>query len=230
MSVPRSGWPRKYVDRPQACLVCASAAWWNGWREVTRKHLVLFAHVEIQPEQRVHRAKCSKSKRGCSAPGWTVYPPGRYPYRRFDLDVVANAVATSAFDRDDEDRLPAFASIGRRYTCSGRTVSRWTHWIAELTDVEALARECIRMDPEGMPAATRPDTTNSRARAGWALAVLDRFAGLLETRAVLPRGSQPSLVRVLDDQRLRHGVRFPFRNHSPPLSKGADQTAPHGGG
>jgi hypothetical protein len=36
-------------------------------------------------------------------------------------------------------------------------------------------------------------------------------------------------VRILDDQRLRHGVRFPVRNLSPPLSSGAAQTAPHGG-
>jgi hypothetical protein len=46
---------------------------------------------------------------------------------------------------------------------------------------------------------------------------------------VLPRGIGPSLVRILDDQRLRHGSHFPPRNPSPPLSTGAMQTVPHGG-
>ena len=122
----------------------------------------------------------------------------------------------------------AVAVIGRRYACSGRSVSRWTHWIAGLTDVEALARECIRVDPDGMPAAARPDAIDGRARAGWVLAVFDRFAALLDKRGVLPLGSQPSLVRILDDQRLRHGVRFPVRPSSPPLSTGAAETASHG--
>ena len=138
-------------------------------------------------------------------------------------------MAQSAFDRDDEGRATAFASIGRRYLCSGRSVSRWTDWIAGLTDIEALASECIRIDPDGMPAAVRPGSIDSRARAGWALAVFDRFAELLDRRSVLPPGPQPSLVRILDDQRLRHGVRFPLRNLSPPLSAGAAETAPHGG-
>lgn len=165
---------------------------------------------------------------GCSAAGWTVYPAGRYPNRRFDLDVVANAVASNAFARDAEDRPQPLVSIGGHYACSGRTVARWTHWVLELTDIESLARDCIRIDPEGMPATVRGDAIGIRGRAGQALAVFDRFADLLEKRGVLPRSGQPSLVRILDDQRVRHGVRFPLRNLSPPLSLGAADTAPHG--
>jgi len=164
---------------------------------------------------------------GCSVAGWTVYPPGRYPCRRFDLDVVANAVASNAFARDVEGRPQSLVSIGGHYACSGRTVSRWTRWVVELTDVESLARDCIRIDPEGMPAAVG-HALGIRGGAGQALAVFDRFADLLEKRGVLPRGEQPSLVRILDDQRVRHGVRFPLRNLSPPLSLGAADTAPHG--
>lgn len=194
---------------------------------MSRRHLGRSRRVEIQPAQRLHRAKCSK--RDCSAPSWTVYPEGRFPDRRFELDVVAHAVAESAFERDAEGRVKAFASIARRYRCSGRSVSRWTDWVTGLTDIEVLARECVRIDPHGMPAAVRPDSVNKRARAGWALAVFDRFADLLEQRDVLPPGPQPSLVRILDDQRLRHGARFPLRNHSPPLSVGAAEIASHGG-
>lgn len=208
-------------------MVCGAEAWWNGWREVTGRHLGASGRVEIQPALQLHRAKCSKQD--CSAPGWTVYPAGRYPDRRFDLDVVAHAVGESAFDRDAEGRATAFASIARRYSCSGRSVSRWTDWVAGLTDIEALARECVRIDPDGMPAAGRPDSVAKRARAGWALAVFDRFAELLEQRSVLPAGPHPSLVRILDDQRARHGLRFPVRNLSPPLSPGAVEIAPHGG-
>jgi hypothetical protein len=123
----------------------------------------------------------------------------------------------------------AFAAIGRRYSCSGRSVSRWTSWVVEITDIEALARECARLDPDGMPVAVRPHSSDSRARAGWALAAFDRFATLLEQRGVLPAGPQPSLVRILDDQRVRHGLRFPVRNLSPPLSARAAKTAPHAG-
>lgn len=113
--------------------------------------------------------------------------------------------------------------------CSGQSVSRWTDWIAGLTDIEALARECTRIDPDGMPAAVRTDSIDSRAQAGWALAVFDRFAALLDKQSVLAPTSQPSLVRILDDQRLRHGVRFPLRALSPPLSAGAAKAALHGG-
>jgi hypothetical protein len=209
-------------------LIRADEAWWNGWRVVTCRHLEPAGRVQIEPEQWLHRATCSKPD--CSAPSWTVYPAGRYPDRRFDLDVVVGAVTASVFERDDSGRATAFASIGRRYVCSGRSVSRWTGWIAGLTDIDALAAQCIRVDAAGMPAAVRPEGTDSRARAGWALAVFDRFASLLEQRDVLPRGPPPSLVRILDDQRLRHGVRFPLRSLSPPLSKGAAETAPHGRG
>lgn len=226
MSVPCSWRSRKQIERPPPCWVCDSEAWWNGWREVSRQRLGPSGRVETQPGERLHRARCST--RGCPAPSWTVYPPGRYPGRHVDLDVVAHVVATSAFERDDEGRPIAFASIGRRFTCSGRSVSRWTGWVAGLTDIEALARECIRIDPDGMPAAARPDTIDRRARAGRALAVFDRFADLLEAHDIVPPARQPSLVRILDDQRLRHGVRFPIRNLSPPLSKGAAETAPHG--
>jgi len=228
MSLPRSRPPRKHEQRPPPCGICGAGAWWNGWREVMRRRLGTSGRVEIQPGERLHRAKCSR--RGCPAPGWTVYPACRYPDRRFELDVVAHAVAESAFDRDEQGRATAFAAIGRRYSCSGRSVSRWTGWVAQLTDIEALARECIRIDPEGMPAAVRPAATDSRARAGWALAVFERFADLLEKRNVLPCGRDPSLVRILDDQRLRHGAQLPLRALSPPLSIGAAETAPHGGG
>lgn len=227
MSVPRPQFPRKQPARPPVCPVCGSQAWWNGWREVTGRHLGPSGRVLTQPGQRLHRARCSKQD--CSAPSWTVYPPDRYPYRRFGLGVVVSAVATSAFGRDGEGRSVTWTAIGRGHSCSGRSVSRWAHWIGGLTDIDALARQCIRIDPEGMPAAARPDAIDSRARAGWALAVFDRFADLLERRGVLPRTDQPSLVRILDDQRLRHGVRFPLRGASPPLSTGAAETAPHGG-
>jgi hypothetical protein len=158
-----------------------------------------------------------------------VYPAGRYPDRRFELDVVVQAVAESAFEHDDAGRSVTFAETARRHACSARSVSRWTGWVAGLVDSECLARECIRVDPDGMPAGVRPDASDDRARAGWALAVFDRFAHLLEKKGVLPRGPEPSLVRVLDDQRLRHGVCFPLRSFSPPLSIGAAETAPHGG-
>lgn len=226
MSVPRSWRPGKHGDRPPPCPRCGSEAWWNGWREVTCRCLGSSGHVETQPGQRLHRATCSS--RDCPAPSWTIYPPGRYPYRRFGLDVVVSAVATSAFELDGDGRPVALEATGRRYTCSGRSVSRWTGWIAGLTDIEALARECSRIDPDGMPVATRLDAGHSRARAGRALAVFDRFAELLERRDVLARSGQPSLVRILDYQRLRHGVHFPLGSSSPPLSTGAAQTAVHG--
>lgn len=226
ISVPRSGLPRKYPDRPAPCRTCGTAAWWNGWREVTRRRLEPSGRVEIQPGQRLHRAKCSRED--CPAPSWTVYPPGRYPDRRFDIDVVAQAVAEGAFERDEEGRPTPFATIARRYSCSGRSASRWTCWVAGLTDIESLARECMRIDPDGLPAAVRPEATDSRAQAGWALAVFDRFAALLERQGALSRGPQPSLVRVLDDQRVRHGAHFP-RGLSPPLSIGAAKTASYGG-
>ena len=52
---------------------------------------------------------------------------------------------------------------------------------------------------------------------------------LLEQGGVLPRGAQPSLVRILDDQRLRHGVSFPVRKLSPPVSTAVAETAGHAG-
>lgn len=226
MGISRSAYPHKHQERPPACSQCGSVAWWNGWREVTGRFLGTSGHVETRPGQRLHRATCSR--RDCSAPSWTIYPRGRYPDRQFNLDVVANAVASGVFARDEENRPMTWAAVGQRYACSGRSVSRWTLWIAGLTDIEALARTCIQIDPEGMPAAVRPEGTGSRARAGQALAVFDRFAAVLEMRGVLARGSEPSLVRILDDQRLRHGLHFPLRHLSPPLSTRTAETVPHG--
>jgi hypothetical protein len=140
---------------------------------VTGRHLGGGGHVDTQPGLRLHRAVCSKKvskKEDCRAASWTVYPAGRYPHRRFHLDVVAQAVATAAYGQDADERPLTWDFVGRRYACTGRTVSRWTSWIAGLTDVEALARTCIRLDPEGLPAAARPQTGDLRARAGHALA------------------------------------------------------------
>jgi hypothetical protein len=149
-----------------------------------------------------------------------VYPPGRYPYRHFGLDLVVQAVATSAFGGET-----TLAMVGRRFGCSGRSISRWARWVAGITDIPGLARECLRLDPDAMPVAAR---SHGRTRAGSALAVLDRFASVLERAGVLDRGSQPSLARLLDDQRLRHGIHFPLCGPSPPLSAWLAEPAGHG--
>ena len=226
MSVPRSWLPRKHSDRPPPCPVCGAGSWWNGWREVRCKHLGSSGHVESVPSERRHRARCSS--RDCPAPGWTVYPPGCRPHRHFGLDVMASAVATSAFDLDDVGRRVTLAVTARRYRCSGGSVARWTRWIVGLTDIEALARECIRIDPDGMPMAAGSATGDIRSQAGWTLALCDRLAELLERREVLPRGNGPGVVRILDDQRLHRRTHLPPPTGSPPLSTAAGQTAVHG--
>lgn len=224
MDVPRQPHPCKLQDRPPACSTCGSDAWWDGWREVTFRQLDTSGRVDVRPGQRLHRATCST----CDAPSWTVYPPGRYPGRHFNLDVVTSAVATAACARDSDNRPTPFTTVARRYACSGQSVSRWTHWLVNLTDLNALARECARLDPDAMPVAPPQATDDVRGQAARALAVFDRLATVLDQRDVLPRNGQPSVVRLLDDQRLRHGVRFPLRGLSPPLSTRTAQTVRHG--
>jgi hypothetical protein len=137
-------------------------------------------------------------------------------------------VAEHALAQDSEGRPQPLATTARQHACSGRSVSRWARWVVALTAAVSLSGICMRIDPEGMPAVVHGDLDGPRDRAGHALAALDRFAELLEAQGVLPHSDQPGLVRVLDDQRVRHAVTFPLHAQSPPMSAGAADTARHG--
>src|SRR3990170_427998 len=79
---------RQRAERPPPCRRCRAASWWNGWRVVLLVAAGWVAGGVERQEQALARAKCSACRRG-----FTCYPPGVYPRRQYQLDVVAGAVA-----------------------------------------------------------------------------------------------------------------------------------------
>jgi hypothetical protein len=135
------------------------------------------------------RAKCSSCR--C---GFTCYPPGVYPRRQYQLDVVADAVA--AVEVGDEPVAQAAATS----TASPTSVRRWSAWISVLAEVGVLHALAAEVDPSGATVATA--TPRSRTAA-----VLDglEVLGAALVRAGLAVAERTGLGRVLGWQHRAHG-------------------------
>ena len=131
----------KKAVRPDPCRVCGALSWWNGGRVVAEviQDIAQGARRVIDVLRR--RARCSD--RRCAAGSWTMYPPGAYPHRSYQLGVVASAVAEVCVAGDSR------RAVAARHDCSRRSVSRWIRWTAQLASPEGLGRLCARLDPEG---------------------------------------------------------------------------------
>jgi hypothetical protein len=209
MCVSQSRPAGKYLERPAPCRVCGSPAWWNGVRhvaEVIRDALGAIVHVADVVRRRV---RCSN--RACSGGSWTLYAPGSYPHRVFQLPVVASAVGEVTLGD-----AATVTSAACHHLCSRRSVRRWVRWIADLVDPTVLARACARLDPAGLAGGAIRAGAEA-ARAAGILRGFERLAGLLEVRGVSLPEVGPGLSRVLTDQLARFGVVAYLTKSSPPL-------------
>lgn len=191
-------------ERPDPCLECGSPAWWNGTRQVAQIKQEGPA-TRRESEQLRRRARCSCS-RACPAGSWTVYEPGGYPHRQFQLAVLASIVAAAALARTT---LEAVAAL---HMCSRRSVVRWCTWIGGLAEPADLLRACARLDPDGHAHAGA-----NLPRSLQVLSLLDRLADLFVVRGAPLPGWAPGIVRLLGDQLRRFGDVLFLTRSSPPL-------------
>lgn len=197
---------RKKAERPDPCVICNSATWWNGTR-IVRNVQQRDGGVEPGIEEVRLRVKCSRPD--CPRRNWTVYPEDAYPNRGFRLGVVVSAVsAVLAGERRYE--------VATEHQCCGDTVRRWTRWIESLVgDIQELAHSCTRLASDRVVGA-RP--INALPSAGGVLHLLDRFTGLLCERGVtLPQPQAPGLVRMLVYLLRRSREIFWLTKQSPPF-------------
>mgnify|MGYP001616700288 CR=1 FL=1 len=99
-----------------------------------------------------------------------------------------------------------------QHLCSRDSVRRWKNWVEALASPQELERLCLRLDPDGLPAAAR--TGSVAARVLW---LLERLADLLAQAGVALPCRGPGLVRVLVHQLARFGAVFWLTKPSPPL-------------
>ena len=206
----------KKAVRPDPCRVCGALSWWNGGRVVAEviQDIAQGARRVIDVLRR--RARCSD--RRCAAGSWTIYPPGAYPHRSYQLGVVASAVAEVCVAGDSR------RAVAARHDCSRRSVSRWIRWTAQLASPEDLGQLCARLDPEGLPPPSAT-AAGEVSRAGSVLRLLDHLGDVLLRRGVALPGRGPGLVRVLTAQLARFGDVAWLTRSSPPL-RVAPETVP----
>jgi len=206
---------RERPERPPPCQLCGSPSWWNGWRLVFPVlHRLVDGALE-RAEQWLARMKCSSCRHGS-----TLYSPGMYPRRQYQLDVVAEVVATMAFG----DRGPTEAA--REVTGSPTSARRWTRWVAQLCAPARLIAVTTWIDPDasaGAGMAARTSELCDRWRVSRVLDALETLGGAL-VRAGVTLGSCSGLGRVLEWQHRSHGEVVGLccepRRLSPPMALG----------
>src|SRR5262245_6142624 len=191
-SVPRSlpviVEPRRREARPPPCHTCDEATWWNGWR-VTHPVVASSGDRVERRELALPRAKCSACRLG-----FTCYPPGFYPRRQYQLDVVADVVAVVAVGGESVTDTAVMSSA------SPTSVRRWTAWVAALAEVGVLHAVAAELDPSvAVVASPIP-----RSRVAAVLDALELLGGVL-VRAGVAVVERTGLGRVLGWQHRRHG-------------------------
>lgn len=159
------------------------------------------------------RVKCSSCRHA-----FTWYPPGFYPRRQYQLDVVAEVVGAVTIGG------ASVADTAAARSASPTSVRRWSAWIAALAEVAALHVVAAQIDPSTATVATA--TPRSRTAA-----VLDglEVLGAALVRAGVALVERTGLGRVLGWQHRAHGdvlglVAGP-RRFSPAMALGG---RPHG--
>jgi len=187
---------RQRAERPPPCRRCRAASWWNGWRVVLLVAAGWVAGGVERQEQALARAKCSACRRG-----FTCYPPGVYPRRQYQLDVVAGAVAAVALG----DR--AVATAAAQVSASATSVRRWTAWVATLGNAAELLAVAAQLDADGVGGMRVPAHEGRRPgaeRAAQVLAALEQLGAALVRRG-LRLAERTGLGRVLAWQHTAHG-------------------------
>lgn len=188
-SLPLVVEPRRRDARPPQCRACQGTAWWNGWRATYPVVVSSTGDGVERRELALPRAKCSSCR--C---GFTCYPPGYYPRRQYQLDIVADAVAVVAVGGEPVAQAAAASAA------SPTSVRRWAAWIAALAEPAELHAVAAELDPVGAAVATAPPRSATAA-------VLDglEVLGAALVRAGVAVVERTGLGRVLGWQHRAHG-------------------------
>lgn len=188
--------PRERAERPPPCLLCHALSWWNGWRVVFPTVATLMSGVVERWELPLAKAKCSACKHG-----FTCYPQGIYPSRRYELDVVADVAADVALGGASARRAAAAVHA------TASSARRWVAWVASLGEPRDLLAAAARLDPDapvGAGLAALAAAPTVRARAARVLATLEQL-GCALVRAGVVVTERTGLGRVLGSQHAGHG-------------------------
>jgi hypothetical protein len=190
---------RERAERPPPCGQCRAASWWNGWRVVFPTVATLVAGIVERWELPLAKAKCCSCKHG-----FTCYPPGIYPRRRYQLDVVADVAGAVALGGASAARAAAAVHA------TASSARRWVAHMAALAKPGDLLAVAARIDPDapvGSGIAGLPTGLTVRARAARVLAALEQLGSAL-TRAGVAMVERTGLGRVLGWQHAAHGIVF----------------------
>jgi len=141
------------------------------------------------------RAKCSSCKHG-----FTCYPPGIYPRRRYQLDVVADVAGAVALGGASAARAAAVAHA------TASSARRWLVWVARLAKPRDLLAVTVQLDPDA-PAGAGLGALPPRAPAARVLSALEQLGSAL-ARAGVVVVERTGLGRVLGWQHRAHGAVF----------------------
>jgi hypothetical protein len=200
---------RQRPECPPRSGCCQAPSWWNGWRCVFPVQRLLDG-VVARCELWLARAKCSACRHG-----FTCYPPGYYPRREFQLDVVAGVTAQASCGGCSFRRAAAPAQT------SHTSAWRWSHWVEALAAPAELYALAPRLDPDA-PVGVVPQVAvvaPVRTAAAQVLAALEEV-GLALQRGGRGGGAATGLGRVLGWQHQEHGVVVGLREHLGGLSPG----------
>jgi hypothetical protein len=184
---------RQRGERPPACRRCRAPSWWNGWREVFPTVATLVAGLVERWELPLARAKCSACRRS-----FTCYPPGIYPRRRYQLDVVADVAADVALGGASARRAAAAVQAG------ASSARRWVAWVAALARPHDLLAVATQLDPDA-PAGAGISALPARSPAAQVLSALEQLGAAL-VRAGIAVAERTGLGRVLGWQYAAHGT------------------------
>jgi hypothetical protein len=185
-------------QRPAECLFChATRIWWVGYHERTASVLKDGEVVHVVGIV-ARRARCAT----CRA-NWIVRLFELFPYRHFQLEIVAEAVARYLFDA-----RATVLGVAVWARCAQRTLRRWVTWVGSVaTPRDLVARlveatgQPIRLNTPSVAAETRKGRTSARRSlfeaAAWNLALLE---GLCSALALEPPGLKSVLSRIVGDR------------------------------
>jgi hypothetical protein len=155
----------------------------------------LVAGIVERWELPLAKAKCSSCKHR-----FTCYPPGIYPQRRYQVDVVADVVAEVAIGGTSAARAAAAVQA------TASSARRWVAWVAALARPGDLLAVAARVDPDA-PAGAGFSTVAARSPAARVLIALEQLGSTL-VRAGVAATERSGLGRVLGWQYAAHGVVF----------------------
>lgn len=192
-SLPLVIQPRRREARPPPCGRCGADSWWNGWRETFPVVATAAAAVVERWQLALPLGKCS-----CCHRAFTCYPPGFYPRRQYQLDVVADVVAAIALGSEP------IAHVAATVTTSATSARRWTGWVAALTRAGELVAAAAQVDASVATVALPPPRGARHPRAAAVLAGLEALGAAL-VRVGVAAVERTGLGRVLGWQHRRHG-------------------------